>query len=153
MMQISGELRFSCDGTWFYAGEEITHEKIRDYFNRHLRYSEELSQYVVEADGRCVAAIVEDTAVVVRSLDTSSSPWLALLNDDTTEPFAADTLLVNEAGPVFYCRVRNNSERARLLSPAVQKIMPLISECEKGGFQVELYGNFYPIQLGVPQAR
>jgi hypothetical protein len=143
-MNMSGELRFSKDGRWFHQGEEFTHEKIKNYFSRHLRYSEKLQRYVVEVDGRCVAVEVEDTPFVVRSIDTGNSPWTVVLNNGERRPFYADTLLVAEDGS-FSCCIENGSQRARLLSAAMQKLLPFIEQADDGRYLICIAGRTYPI--------
>ncbi len=134
LMSMDGKLVFTAEGQWLHDGVPVTHEKIRDYFSRGLRRSVEHGGYVIEAGGRCVAVEVEDTPVVVRTLETSAWPWLALLSGGIEEPFDAGTLEVSREG-VFYCRVNSGAESARLLRPAWQALLPYVFETAGGGFE------------------
>ena len=133
LMTMEGRLVFTAEGEWLHDGAPVTHEKIRDYFGRHLIFSNAHKSYVIEADGRCVTVEVEDTPIVVRTLETFAWPWFAKLSDGTKEEFAADTLEVSSAG-VFYCRVHNRTAFARILRPAWQALLPCISESKPGSF-------------------
>ena len=127
MMSMPGGLRITKDGTWRHDGGEFTHQNVQKYFESRLRYSPEHSQYVVEVDGRCVPVEVEDTAFFVRTIDTTGEEWRLILSDETTEPFDPKAIEVGSES-VFYCRVKGGAERARLLRPAWQALLPVIEE-------------------------
>ncbi|MFN8389244.1 MAG: hypothetical protein U0136_03035 [Bdellovibrionota bacterium] len=145
LMNMPGQLRFSKDGRWFHEEVEFTHEKIRDYFSRHFHFHPALDKYVVEVDGKCIPVIVEDTSVVIRSLDTRTIPWTAILGNGAHEPFRAETLSVT-AEPVYYS-LAQNGERARLLGAAVQALLPFVVEREDGIFVLKSGPNEHVIAV------
>ncbi len=143
LMKMPGTLRFTKDGEWLHDGAPITHKKIRDYFCEHLRFREAHQRFVIEVEGKCVAVEVEDTPLVVRTIDTSSEPWLAVLSDGRQRPFAADTLAVNAEG-IFYCDV--SGHRARILRPAWQALLPHVME-HQGRYEFEYLGRRFAIEV------
>ena len=142
-MNIPRTPTYTAEGRWLHAGEEITHEKIRDYFSRHLHWSDAHSGYVIEADGKCVRAEVEDTPVVVRTIDTRTLPWKVLLSGDVEEDFKAESLAVNSEG-IFYCTV-SNSRFARILRPAWQSLLPHLQEGLPGRYELAVGNERFPI--------
>ena len=144
MMKMPGTLVFTAEGEWLHDGELITHKKIRDYFCARLRYSEEHKSDVIEVDGKCVSVKVEDTRIVVRTFDTSSWPWSAQLSSGKVEPFSPATLSVSTEG-IFYCKVNGGKERARILRPAWQAILPWIFEAG-GGYEFRKDEHSSPIE-------
>lgn len=144
LMNMPGTLTFTAEGRWLHAGEEITHEKIRDYFSRHLHYSKDHAGYVIEVDGKCVRAEVEDTAVVVRTIDTQSTPWRAYLSGDVEEDFRPETLVANAEG-IFYCTV-SEDRRARLMRPAWQSLLPFLQEPSAGEFELTIGDKSFPVR-------
>ena len=144
MMKMAGSLVFTADGEWLHDGEPITHKKIRDYFCARVRHSPEHKSHVIEVGGKCVAVTVEDTAIVVRTFDTSSWPWTAHLSSGKDEPFSPDTLSISGEG-VFYCKVGAAHERARILRPAWQAVLPFVEESDQG-YVFKNGGTSFPIQ-------
>ncbi len=143
LMGMPGSLVFTAEGRWLHAGVEITHEKIRDYFSRHLRYSEPHSGYVIEVDGKCVLVEVEDTPQVVRTIDTTTRPWKVYLSGDLQEHFDPQELSVTEAG-IFYLLVKDSD--ARLLRPAVQSLMPYLDELD-GSYVLQIDQQNFRVQI------
>ncbi len=140
LMQMPGKLVFTAEGRWTHDGVEVTHENIRDYFSSHLKFSEEHQNYVISVDGRCVLVDVEDTAVMVRTIDTTTQPWLLMLSSSKSETFRPESLEATADGRI-YCRIYNGAEKARLLSPACQALAPFLEESRSG----------YVLQLGEKQ--
>lgn len=145
LMTMPGTLTFTAQGTWLHDGEPVTHQKIARYFSKHLRYREELSSYVIEVDGRCVAVTVEDTPWVVSHLVLERRPWLMVLNSGEEEPFLPETL---EAGAkdVLYCRSTAREATVRLSRATVQQLAPFVRQDHTGGYVLVVDDVCYPIR-------
>lgn len=127
MMGMPGELRLSATGIWHHDSVKVTHPEIARYFTQHLRYSPEHAQFVVEVDGKCVPAIVEDAPYQVLELLPAGDVWNLRLSDDTEERFDASTLAVG-CDNSFYCYVKNGCYAARFSRSAMQTLLPHIEQ-------------------------
>ena len=127
IMNMPGNLVFTKDGKWLHDGVEVTHKGVYLYFSKHIRHDSTLNKYLVQVDGKAVEVEVEDTAKVVKTIIKDSNNFLIYLNDDTQERLDSSTLAVSNED-IWYCRVGNNKEWARLLRPAVQALLPLVKE-------------------------
>jgi len=152
----AAKLKFGSDGRWYADDEPVTHARLARFFTRHLRRSAS-EGYEIWVDERYHAGVeIEDTAYVVTavsgdlSADTGASltdgcrGFIIRLNDDTTEPLAADTLEVGTAN-VLYCCVKGGTERARFLRPAYYDLAQFIEETAGGRFQLRCGTATYTI--------
>lgn len=145
LMSMPEPLRFSAEGVWSHGGVEVINERIALFFSTRLRYSQEHSSHIIEQDGRCVKVEVEDTPFVVRSIDVTQPAWQLLLNDASAEPFQPEALSATPDG-AYYVRCKSGNYEAKLLRPAVQALLPFITE-SNGGYAVAYGGELHPIQL------
>lgn len=143
LMTMSGTLLFTKSGQWIHDGVPVTHEGIALYFSTHIKYAPAFQSFVIEDDGRCVKVEVEDTPRVVRSIQTQETPWQLLLNNQASELFLPERLLYKATGELYY-ELSSEPYFARLLSPAIQGVLPAIAEqggeyyFEQGSISVKL---------------
>ncbi len=143
LMNMPGDLRFTKDGEWLNDQALVTNEKVAQYFSRNLRWDAEHSSFIVEVDGKCVLAEVEDTPHVVRGFLTEQLPWKIRLDTGEEKEFDASSLSVNLEN-VFYCRAEGVEGKIRVLRSPLQTLLPLISE-HTNEYRVQIGNEFFAI--------
>ncbi len=120
-----GPIEFRRDGRWYSDGDVIENAKIELLFSRHVRSDGE-GGWVIDVGIDCQPVEVEDTALVVKSVDGSPERGFDITaNDGVTEALPSATLSVGEGG-VLYCEVDRGERgiiRARFLRPAYYHLM------------------------------
>ena len=147
----AAKLKFGSDGRWYADGELVTHERLARFFSRYVR-PKLAGGYEIWFDQQYHADVeVEDTPHVVTGVSSdprSSQPGFVLhLNDGTSERLDPDTLEVGP-GNVLYCRVKDGTERARLLRPAYYQLAYYIEEAGGGQFRLRCGDTTHPIARG-----
>ena len=141
----SSKLRFGRDGLWYADDEPIPNARIARLFSRHLVRLHDGSYHIEIGSDRAPVEI-EDTPYVVRDVDREAGGGFSVeLNDGTREPLTVDSLSVG-AEHVFYCRVKNGTERARFLRPAYYQLSRFIEEKEPGHFVLRIGDETAPIR-------
>lgn len=107
-------LRLHHDGRWTHEGQPITHERLRQAFDRSVRWLPEEQKYVVQL-GRFRGQIeVEEAAFFVREFDAASGSLT--LSDRSQEPLDPATLHLSPRDGALLCRVKRDLEPAGLLA-------------------------------------
>ena len=97
-------LRLHHDGSWTHEGQPITHERLRQAFDRSVRWLPEERKYVVQL-GRFRGEIeIEEAAFFVRDFDAASGA--ITLSDRTQEPLDPATLHASPRDGALLCRVK-----------------------------------------------
>jgi hypothetical protein len=123
------ELRISPNGTWFHGGVEIVRRDIVRLFSANLRRSQNGLYYILLGEDEAPVVVEEAPFVVLRVItDSNEALWL-MLNDDSIEPLAPETLRF-KAGNVPYCLVRENLE-AKFSRQAYYQLAKYIDYSEK----------------------
>ena len=118
----SHAIRFGKDGRWYADREPITNERIASLFSRHVTRGDDGAFWLIVGDERARIE-VEDTPFVVVRVDGDPDRGFRLgLNDETSEPLAADSLRIGE-DDVLYCDVKDGRYRARFLRPAQVELL------------------------------
>jgi hypothetical protein len=118
----SHAIRFGKDGRWYADREPITNERIASLFSRHVTRGDDGAFWLIVGDERARIE-VEDTPFVVVRIDGDPDRGFRLgLNDETSEPLAADSLRIGE-DDVLYCDVKDGRYRARFLRPAQVELL------------------------------
>jgi uncharacterized protein len=118
----SHAIRFGKDGRWYADREPITNERIASLFSRHVTRGDDGAFWLIVGDERARIE-VEDTPFVVVRVDGDPDRGFRLgLNDETSEPLAADSLGIGE-DDVLYCDVKDGRYRARFLRPAQVELL------------------------------
>ncbi len=136
------EIRFGRDGRWYADGEVIENEKIARLFSRSICRAEG-GGYQLRVGEETAEILVDDTPYVVTAVEVGEEIAI-VLSDETREVLAVETVEIGADG-VSYCRVKDGSERARLLRPAHYQLAALIGEGEGGGFELRIGSRVYPI--------
>ncbi len=138
------------EGRWFHEGREMIHRDIVLLLYQHLEVDAQ-GRYIIEWQGERCFVEVEDVPFVVRrvvfegSATIQEDRFLLYLSDDTQEPLAPETLSVGHAN-VLYCRVKNQSFRARFNRPAYYQLAEHV-ETEDGAYVLALNGKKHVLQM------
>jgi hypothetical protein len=142
MMKMPGELIFTKNGKWKHDGVLVQHSGVARYFSRHLKYSPSHKSWVVEVDGKCVPAVVEDTPQVVTSIDLSSHNTTLTLSNGLVIPLDLSDIHLSREG-VWYASA-GDEDRFRILRNVVQSLMPYIEELDDK-YVMKLHGKVFEI--------
>ncbi|HXN85424.1 MAG TPA: DUF1285 domain-containing protein, partial [Candidatus Binataceae bacterium] len=113
----SGKISFRKDGNWYSDEERIDNPRIALLFSKSIKRNPDGSFFLQVAEERA-SITIEDTPYVVKSIeDDGKGGFILVLNDDTREALAPESLEVG-ADNVLYARVKGGDFRARFLRPA-----------------------------------
>src|SRR4029077_1152965 len=119
----SGKISFRKDGNWYSDDERIDNPRIALLFSKSIQQNPDGSFFLQVAEERASIS-VEDTPYVVKSIENDGKGgFTLLLNDDTREAMAPQSLEVG-ADNVLYARVKGAKFRARFLRPAYYHLSP-----------------------------
>ena len=132
------------EGTWYHKGAPMVHKPFILDFYRNMSMDEH-GRCVIEWDGKLCEVDVEDTPIVVRSVELRSvgerREVVLILSDETRETLDLDSLRIGEEN-VLYAKVRQGTMPARFLRPAYYELMKLLEYDEASGtYFIELSGQ------------
>ena len=122
------------DGRWSHDGQPILHRRMREHFDRSVKYLAEERKFVVTLRHFRGEIVVEEAAFFVRSIDLASGE--IALSDRTRERLAVASLRASPRDGALLCRVK------RELAPE-----GLLARFEHGA-QAELLGAVEPDGAG-----
>ena len=147
-------LRIDRDGAWFANGIPVTHEKILKLFRDSLVCENGACKIVIDQMENPVE--VEDAPLSVRAAFLENTAegedifWLAL-SDDRKERLDPATLRFPEAGAV-YCMIQDGRNlQARFSKTALQHLSNILRQNGDGSLSIELNGEKYKVDDGIPQ--
>lgn len=120
------------DGKWFHKGMEMIHRAIINEFYQGLTMDSCGGYLIVRGDEKCFVE-VEDTPFIINRVEfydaegTGEEQLVLSLIDDTKEILDPATLSVGDDN-VLYCRIKNNSFKARFNRAAYYQIASRIKE-------------------------
>jgi uncharacterized protein len=118
----SHAIRFGKDGRWYADSEPITNERISALFSRHVTRGDDGAWWLVVGDERARIEVEDTPFVVVRVDGDPERGFRVGLNDESSEPLAADSLRIG-ADDVLYCDVKEGRYGARFLRPAQAELL------------------------------
>jgi hypothetical protein len=102
------------DGSWTHEGHPITHAKLREHFDRNVRYLPEERKFVVALRHFRGEITVEEAAFFVRAFDPATAR--IALSDRSEETLDPATLSVSPIDGALLCRVKRALEPEGLLA-------------------------------------
>ncbi|MEM7411474.1 MAG: hypothetical protein AAF430_14680 [Myxococcota bacterium] len=102
------------DGRWTHDGEPIRHRKLREHFDRSVRYLPDERKYVVTLRHFRGEITLEEAAFFVRDIDPASGRLT--LSDGSAERLDASSLHWSPRDGALLCRVKTSLEPAGLLA-------------------------------------
>jgi len=134
------------DGSWTHEGQPILNRRIRERFDRSVRYLPEQGKYVVQI-GRFRGQIeVEEAGFFVRDVDLASV-WVAL-SDGSRDAFDLASLRVSELDGAYLCTVKRElvpgGLPARFTHAAQAELLAAVDETEEGPV-IRLGGRLRPM--------
>jgi len=137
-------LRLHHDASWTHEGAPILHRKLRERFDRSVRYLPEEAKYVVQI-GKFQGQIeLEEAGFFVRSLDPESGE--IQLSDLSVEQLDVSSLELSEIDGALLCRVKRDLVAeglpARFMHPAQADFMNAVDE---SGTAIRLAGELRPL--------
>ena len=120
------------NGKWFHKGIEMIHKAIVNEFYRSLTLDSCGEYLIVRGMEKCFVE-VEDTPFIVTRVEfgntgeSGDEQLILSLIDDTRENLDPKTLSVG-ADNVLYCRIKNNSFKARFNRASYYQIASRIKE-------------------------
>lgn len=107
-------LRLHHDGRWSHEGAPILNRRIREHFDRSVRYLPEERKFVVTLRHFRGEIEVEEAAFFVRSFDAPTGS--IALSDLSTEPLDVATLHTSPRNGALLCRVKRELAPEGLLA-------------------------------------
>jgi hypothetical protein len=102
------------DGSWTHEGDPITHAKLREHFDRNVRYLPEDRKYVVTLRHFRGEIAVEEAAFFVRVFEPGSA--VIALSDRSEETLDPATLAPSPIDGALLCRVKRDLVPGGLLA-------------------------------------
>jgi hypothetical protein len=102
------------DGSWTHEGHPITHAKLREHFDRSVRYLPEERKYVVTLRHFRGEIAVEEAAFFVRTFERGSAN--ITLSDRSQETLDPATLAPSPIDGALLCRVKRDLAPGGLLA-------------------------------------
>jgi len=122
------------DGSWTHEGQPILNRRIRERFDRSVRYLPEQGKYVVQI-GRFRGEIeVEEAGFFVRDVDLARGG--VALSDGSRDAFDLASLRVSELDGAYLCTVKRElvpgGLPARFTHAAQAELLAAVDETEQG---------------------
>jgi hypothetical protein len=141
-------LRLHHDGRWSHEGEPIRNRRLREHFDRNVRYLPDDRKYVVTLQHFRGEIEVEEAAFFVRSFDAASGR--ISLSDRSGEALDAATLALSPIDGALLCRVKRALAEGGLLARfdhgAHAELMQAVEETPDGP-ALRLAGALRPLAL------
>ncbi len=102
------------DGSWTHEGQPIGNRKLRERFDRSVRYLPEEQKFVVQIGRFRGEIVVEEAAFFVREFDPATG--VVALSDGSREPLRVGSLSVSARDGALLCRVKAELRPAGLLA-------------------------------------
>ena len=139
-------LRLHHDGRWSHEGQPILHRRLREHFDRSVRYLPEERKFVVTLRHFRGEIEVEEAAFFVRSFDAASGR--IALSDGTEEALDPATLALSPRDGALLCRVKRGLEPegliARFQHGAHAELMQAVEE-QGGRLLLRCGGGLHPL--------
>lgn len=129
------------DGSWTHEGQPILHRRMREHFDRSVRYLPEEDKYVVFLRHFRGQIEVEEAAFFVRDFDPATGE--VTLSDGTKEALDVASLDASKIDRAWLCRVKRDLAPPGLLArfmPAVQREVMECVEPLADGFGLRVGG-------------
>jgi hypothetical protein len=139
-------LRLHHDGRWSHEGQPIRNRRLREHFDRSVRYLPEQRKFVVTLRHFRGEIEVEEAAFFVRSFDATTG--CVALSDRSEEALDPASLALSPMDGALLCRVKRDLAPrgllARFTHGAHAELMQAIEEGE-GGLVLQMGGGRHPI--------
>jgi hypothetical protein len=132
------------DGSWTHEGQPILHRRMREHFDRSVRYLPEEGKYVVVLRHFRGQIEVEEAAFFVRDLDPASGELV--LSDGTREPLEVESLRASPRDGAWLCTVKRALAPGGLLARFDRAAQERLLECVE-----EREGRPVAVLAGLPQ--
>jgi hypothetical protein len=134
------------DGRWSHEGQPILHRRLREHFDRSVKFLAEEQKFVVTLRHFRGEIAVEEAAFFVRALDLASGE--IALSDRTREPLDVASLHLSPRDGALLCRVKRELAPegllARFTRSAHAELLAAI-EPEGDGYALALAGRREPV--------
>ncbi len=134
------------DGSWTHEGQPVLNRKLRERFDRAVRYLPAEAKYVVQIAHFRGEIEVEEAGFFVRLFDPDTGE--IRLSDLSSEPLDVATLRLSARDGALLCRVKCNVTRegldARFSHAAHAEFMNAV---EEDGRSVVIAGQARPLRL------
>ena len=121
-------IRIDRDGLWYYQGAQMFRKDILQLFFENLKRDEQ-GRFLVEYQGDKCLIEVEDTPIVVETVERNSDSIEIFLSDFSSEILNPATLHMNAAN-VLYCSIKDGLFEARFLRAAYYQLAEFIEHDE-----------------------
>lgn len=140
------------DGRWTHEGQPIANRRIREKFDRSVRYLPEEGKYVVQV-GRFRGEIeVEEAGFFVRDVDLTRGE--VALSDESRDRFELESLRISELDGAFLCTVKRallpGGLPARFTHAAQAELLNAVEETDQGPM-IRLEGELRPMPSVQPE--
>lgn len=139
-------LRLHHDGRWSHEGQPILNRRLREHFDRSVRYLPAERKYVVTLRHFRGEIEVEEAAFFVRSFDAASGR--VALSDGSEEVLEPGTLALSPRDGALLCRVKRalapEGLPARFRHGAHAELMQAVEE-HGGGLALRIAGELRPL--------
>jgi len=132
------------DGSWTHEGHPITHAKLREHFDRNVRYLPEEQKYVVTLRHFRGEISVEEAAFFVRAFEPGSAR--ITLSDRSEETLDPVTLAPSPIDGALLCRVKRDLAPEGVLarfSNAAQADLLLAVDAAPSGMRLRVGGVWH----------
>ena len=134
------------DGRWTHDGQPILHTRLREHFDRSVRYLAGERKFVVTLRHFRGEIVVEEAAFFVRAIELASGE--IALSDGTREPLDVASLQLSLRDGALLCRVKRalapEGLLARFTHGAQAELLAAI-EPEGAGYALALGGRREPV--------
>jgi hypothetical protein len=138
------------DGAWTHEGEPIRHRKMREHFDRHVRYLPDEGKYVVFLRHFRGQIEVEEAAFFVLAFDAASGE--VALSDGSAEVLDPATLRPSPIDGAWLCSVKRDLDpeglAARFEREAWSSLLETVEERD-GQLGAVFAGGFHPLPPGI----
>lgn len=132
------------DGSWTHEGERVVNRKLRERFDRAVRYLPAEDKYVVQIAHFRGEIEVEEAGFFVRLFDPGTGE--IRLSDRSVETLDVSTIRPSERDGALLCRVKQHLASggldARFLHAAHAEFMNAV---DAGGASVRMAGEAHPL--------
>lgn len=137
-------LRLHYDGRWSHEGRPILHRRLREHFDRSVRYLPEERKYVVTLRHFRGEIEVEEAGFFVREVDLPGGT--IVLSDRSRERLDPGTLCISPRGGALLCRVKRELAPpqgllARFVPSAHAELLQAVVEDGQGVHWLPLAGR------------